>query len=508
MTTETMIAALQRLSGREMLINSDTAEQFMSNIARFSSVKAEEIAGYEATSRETLCLAYGIDDPRDSNDRKPFVYQDGIAVIPIHGSLINRFGGSWGFVTGYNFIQRQMNLALDDEDVESIIYDVDSPGGEAAGCFELARLMIASRRVKPSLAMVDSLAASGGMALAGSATRMYAIPSARIGSIGVYRQHTSVEGALEKDGVKITFAVAGEHKLDGNPFKDLPESVLKDWTTDANKTWDDFIAIVAEARGMEPAAVRETQARVYRADEALALGLIDAVKTTTEAVPAFVADMAECQPDDEEEDDMTEATKGKGAEATSVVDYEKIGGMIATAVSGAIGGLTRTQNITAHAKDKGQVALGAKLAGNAAISEADAIEMIDAAAAAADPKKKKGTPADGIPMKGKGKAKAGDPGEDDDDDDLGDDDGEGEDDDDGEEQARARRQRQKVGGRRNRDNVNHLDGAMGKTRQPNLGGGNGKDKALSGTAAETATLLGDHAQVSGATWGTKKSAAA
>ena len=40
-------------------------------------------------------------------------------------------------------------------------------------------------------------------------------------------------------------------------------------------------------------AVRATQARVYRADEALALGLIDAVKTPTEAVAAFVAELAE-----------------------------------------------------------------------------------------------------------------------------------------------------------------------------------------------------------------------
>jgi signal peptide peptidase SppA len=495
-----MIATLQRMSGREMLINADTADQFLSNLTRMSGVQQAEIAGLEATSREQLCLAYGIDDPRDTNDRKPFVYQDGIAVIPVHGTLINRFNSSWGFVTGYNFIRRQLNLILDDEDVETMIFDVDSPGGEASGCFELAREILASRRVKASLAMVDSLAASGGMALAGAATKMYAIPSARIGSIGVYRQHVSVEGALERDGVKVTFAVAGDHKIDGNPYAALPDSVLKDWTTDANKTWEDFIDLVAEARGLEPAAVRETQARIYRADEALALGLINAVKTTTEAVPAFVAEMADSEPLDEEEDEMTEATtKGKGAEVASVVDYDKIGAMIGTAVSSAIGGLTRSQNITAHGKAKGQAALGAKLAANEAISEADAIEMIDAASG-------KVAPIGELPMKKKkGKtAKAGDPADEDDDDDAdedddGDEDGEDDDgDEDGEEQARSRRQRQNVGGRRQRgDNVNHFDRAMRGTRQPKVGSGDGDGEKLTGDAAATAQLLGDYAAHTG-----------
>ncbi len=492
-----MVAALQRLNGREMLINTETADEFVANLTRFSSTERAEAAALEVTSRENLAMVYGIDDG-EREGRKPFVYQDGVGVIPVHGTLLNRFNSSWGFVTGYNFIRRQLNLMLDDDDVESIIFDVNSPGGEAAGCFELGREVLASRRVKPSLAMVDSLAASGGIALAVPCTRMNAIPSARIGSIGVYRQHVSIEGALKDAGIKISFAQAGDHKTDGHPYADLPDSVLREWTQDVNKTWDDFISLVAECRGIGEDAVRATQARVYRADEALALGLIDAVKTTADAVPEFVAEMAGDTPDDEEEVNMTD-TKGKGAEVTSAVDYEKIAGMIGTAVAGAMSAQNRVTAIKDHGASKGQVALAARLAGNASISEADAIAMIDdaaSAAAAAAPKPK---------AKAKGKqARVEDPADDldeDDDEDDGEgdeDDGEGDEGDEDEaEQARAARRGNKAKGGRGRDSVNHLDRAMGRNKAGALGGGNGDDAPLKGDAAATATLLGDYAAHTG-----------
>lgn len=505
MANENMVAALQRLSGREILINTDTADEYVANLTRFAMTDRVEAVQHEATSREALLMAYGMEDRPEGEGRKPFVYQDGVGVIPVHGSLINRFGGSWGFVTGYNFIRRQMNLMLDDDDVEQIVFDVNSPGGEAAGCFELAREIMASRRVKDSLGIVDALAASGGMAILAGPTRAYAIPSARIGSIGVYRQHISVEGALKDAGVKITFAQAGEHKTDGQPYKDLPEAVLKEWTADVEKTWDDFIDLVAEGRGMSAEDVRATQARVYRADEALAKGLINAVKTTTDAVPAFVAEMAGDSHDDEEDSDMT--TK---PEATSV-DYEKIGSMIsagvATAMSGVLAAQNRQNAIREHGKNKGQVALASKLAANDAITEADAIDLIDAAAGKDAPAPKAKAKA---PKRGNRVEDGGDEGDDDGD---GDEDGDGdldgdegdEGDEDEAEQARSNRRGNRVQRRGQNDNVNHLDGAMGRARRDKVGSGNGSGDASgqTGTAGEVNTLLADYGTHTGVALGKK-----
>lgn len=499
--------ALQRINARDMLVVPETADQLIADLTRFAEADPARAAEFEASAREQIALAYGYAD-NDNDTRKPFVYQDGIAVIPIHGTLINRFNSSWGFVTGYNYIRRMMNAALDDDDVALIAYDVDSPGGEAAGCFELAREIMASRRVKPSIAIVDSCAASGGMALAGAATRMVAIPSARVGSIGVYRMHVSIEKALADAGVKITFATAGDHKVDGNPYQDLPTRVLDEWRAEAGKTWDDFIALVADARDMSEADVRATQARVYRADEALAKGLINAVNTPTEAVAAFLAELADDNPsNDDGEDEMTTETKKGGSEATSglsAADLEKIGAVVTQGMVSAMTAQSRITAIKDHGKAKGQVALATKLAANAAISEEDAISMIDdAAAAAAAPAPKAKAKAG----KGKQKAAAADEGDEDDDDeadedgsdddDLGDED---EDEEDEAEQARSSRQRQKAKGGRSRDNVNYFDRAMSNGDNPNVGAGGEKKRKRDGEPAGAAALLADHAAATGAKW--------
>lgn len=494
-TPNPMIAALQRLSGREMLINPETTDEFVADITRFATTTREEAAQHEIDSRAALCMTYGIDDRPEGDGRKAFVYQDGVAVIPVHGALINRFNSSWGFVTGYNFIRRQMNLILADEDVDTFVFDVNTPGGEASGCFELGREILLSRQIKPSLAMVDALMASGGVGVAGCASRIYAIPSARIGSIGVYRQHISVEGALKDAGVKVTFATAGEHKVDGNAYQDLPESVLREWTQDVNKTWDDFIDLVAEARDLTPDEVRATQARIYRADEALAKGLINAVKSTADAVPDFVAEMADDQPSNDEEDDMNDG-KSK-SEATSGVDYEKIGAMISTGIGTAMTTMFAAQNrataIKEHGKAKGQVALAAKLTANDKLTADEAIEMIDAAASAAAPK-----PAGKTKGQGKRERVSAEPeGDDDEDedadgeDDLGEDD---EGDEDEAEQARSARRRDRVKGA---DNENHLESAMNRSKRERVGAGSGEDDPAGGGDKALAALLGDHAAHTG-----------
>lgn len=507
--------ALRRISARDMLVVPATCGDLVGKLVDFAKLNPEKAAEYEDQTREVLEMAYGY-APDDEDERKPFVYSDGVAVIPVHGTLINRFNGSWGFVTGYNYIRRMMNLALDDDDVELIVFDVDSPGGEAAGCFELSREIMASRRVKPSLAVVDSTAASGGMAIACCATQMYAIPSARIGSIGVYRMHVSYEGMFKDAGIEITFAAAGAHKVDGNPYQKLPKEVLDDWEKAAGRTWDDFIALVAEARDLTPDAVRATEAQIYRADDALDLGLIDAVKTPTEAVSAFLAELADGEPssDDDGEVQMADAkTKPEVTSGLTAADLEKISSMITSGITTAVGGLQRVQAIKDHAASKGQVALGAKLAANAAISAEDAIGMIDDAAAtvsAAAPKKPKRQQA----------AAADDEDADGDDEESDEDDAEADDADEGDEDeteddggeaaaeaARKQRIKAKKGGakakaKKGGDRANHFHNAMANSDHPNVGGGAGKGK-LTGDAAISASILADHNRMTGAAWSGK-----
>lgn len=218
---------------------------------------------------------------------KPFAFADGIAIIPITGALINRYDWSGYGYTGYQSIERKLEAALADPDVKGIVFDVNSFGGEVQGCFELAESIFASRGTKPSRAVVNANAYSAGYALASSASKMVVTPSGGAGSVGVVTMHMDVSKLMSEWGIKITHIYAGKHKVDGSPYAPLPDEVRAGIQARIDTTYDRFTALVSRNKGLDVEKVRGTEAQIYSAADALALGLIDAVMTPKEAFAAF-----------------------------------------------------------------------------------------------------------------------------------------------------------------------------------------------------------------------------
>lgn len=281
-------AALERMNMREVAV----AAHYTALASDLQALAKADAAGEQEkflARRTELCSAYGFNS---DEQRKPFAFANGIAVIPIHGSLINRFGSSWGYVTGYTFIRNQLNAALGDDDVQGIVFDVASNGGEAAGCFELSADIRAARDKKPILAVVDSNCYSAGYALASAATKVVSTPSGGVGSIGVVAMHVDMSKMLADWGITVSLIYEAEHKVDGNPFNPLPDEVRKDFQASIHKSYEAFVSLVATNRGMDAQKVRDTKSRCFRADEALSLGLIDAVATPHEAALAFLSELS------------------------------------------------------------------------------------------------------------------------------------------------------------------------------------------------------------------------
>jgi signal peptide peptidase SppA len=210
-----------------------------------------------------------------------------VAVIPVHGELVTR--GAWvgarsGLVS-YEGLRHALGEAAGDKRVKSIVLDIDSPGGMAAGMTETAALIREIGATKPVTAVANPLAASAAYGLASAANRIVAGPDSALGSIGVVYIHADHSGELEKKGVRVTLVHAGAHKVDGNPFGPLSPQVKADIQGRIDAVHQNFVAIVLAGRPrLTEAAVRETEARVYRADEAVARGLADTTGTLTEAV--------------------------------------------------------------------------------------------------------------------------------------------------------------------------------------------------------------------------------
>lgn len=308
MSNTIAMAVLSRLHNKPALVS--TGEALHTALTRLSAEDMEP-QELEADVKASLCAAYGFNSQAQD---KPFVFQGGVAVIPVHGSLINRFGRCYGYVTGYNFIRAQRDAAFADPDVTAIVYDVNSPGGEASGCFELADESFALRGTKPTIAVVDSDCYSAAYAFASTADKVVVTPTGGAGSIGVYTMHVDMSKMLEDWGLKMTIVHAGAHKVDGHPFGELPDDVRADMQASVNKTYDKFVASVARNRDLPEKAVRDTEARCYNADDALALGLIDGVASPQEAIRDFLSGPGDLS-DNIEEPKMSDAEKAEARKA-------------------------------------------------------------------------------------------------------------------------------------------------------------------------------------------------
>jgi signal peptide peptidase SppA len=323
-------------------------------------VEAEEIAK-NAERRAVLASSYGYEE----SGTKPFVFAEGNAIIPVHGMLINRFSGSYGFVTGYNFIRKQALAANADPDVKTIIYDVNSNGGTVAGCEETADLIYglnASQGGKPSVAVVDANCYSAAYMLASQTDHIAITPSGGAGSVGVVMMHVDVSKALEDFGVKVTFIHAGDHKVDGNMFEPLSDEVRADLQAEVDAAYDTFVAKVARGRSVSDEAVRDTEARAYGAQDALALGLVDAISNPSEAVASYTAAVATEDNQPESEENM--APKPAAAAVDPEVTSTTADASVAVAKAARTEERERVKGIQTHAEATGRETLAAHLAMN------------------------------------------------------------------------------------------------------------------------------------------------
>lgn len=287
------MSLIEGFNGRPALIDPRDVEKVAtlcsSMMIAQSAPTVEQRASCEEAQMVLMERAFDVSFPRERS--KPFLFSDGIAFIPMRGTLVHRNGDPWYGTRGYDDIRREFDAAQADPDVAGIVFDIHSGGGMVYGNFELAEHIRRGRETKPSLSVVNAGAMSGAYSLGSSAKRMVSTPSGDSGSIGVLTMHVDMSKALEKFGVQISLIHSGDHKVDGNPFSPLPDNVRADMQTRLDGMWQKFISVVAVNRGMSEQAVRDTQARVYQADEAVKIGLVDAVTSPQEAVASFRAEV-------------------------------------------------------------------------------------------------------------------------------------------------------------------------------------------------------------------------
>lgn len=321
--------------------------------ADLAAVAAFKIA--DAPRPGLLCARYGMDG---FAVEKPFAFAGGLAFVPVHGLLVNRFNASFGMATGYDYIRSQLRMAVEDPDVSAIVLDINSNGGMAAGCNELAQEIYNTRSKKPSLAVVDTSSYSGAYYLGSAASKMICTESGGVGSIGVVAAHVDFSKLLEKDGITVTFIHAGEAKVDGNQYEPLSERARESIDRTVQYHYGMFAEAVAKFRGMSVEDVKATEARCYTPPDALKLGLIDGVASATEAVRGLLA---------------------QGEEMSGITQDEASRLAAEAAASAVAADRARTSAIRKAPEAEGREALADHLASSTNMSVEDAIAVLTAA---------------------------------------------------------------------------------------------------------------------------------
>jgi ClpP class serine protease len=277
-----------RVLNQPLLLEPGYARVFIGALApRLGIASLRDEFGLVESEDKLRMRADSFDPDRPRN--RPYEVVDGVAVIPVSGSLVHKFGHLQPFsgMTGYDGLIARVEDALADPTVNGLLLDFDTPGGEVAGCFDTARRLNQLRGVKPMAGISYDMACSAGMALFSGLDYRYTTATARTGSVGVVMAHVSYEELLRNEGMEVTLIHSGAFKVDGNPYENLPDRVMAKFQSESDRIRNEFAEMVADQIGLSVSDVLATEAAIYTGSDAIDQGFADELVNGHEMVAAF-----------------------------------------------------------------------------------------------------------------------------------------------------------------------------------------------------------------------------
>jgi protease-4 len=201
--------------------------------------------------------------------------KDKIAIVYASGSVIMGEGAEG--TIGSDRISKAIREARKDSTIKAIVFRVNSGGGSALASEVIWREVKLAQQVKPVIASLGDVAASGGYYIVAPAEKIIANPNTITGSIGVFGMIPNGKKLLnDKLGIYVDVAKTNPH-ADIYSFS-RPLSAKEKETIQLNieGIYETFITHVAEGRGMTKEEVDEIgQGRVWSGANAIEIGLID-----------------------------------------------------------------------------------------------------------------------------------------------------------------------------------------------------------------------------------------
>lgn len=183
-------------------------------------------------------------------------------------------------------ILSMLNFAKNDPDVQGVILNVNSPGGDVVTVNEI-HLEIEKLRQEEKTVVVSmgSIAASGGYYISANADRIFAHPSTITGSLGVIISFPNYKELAERVGYNELNIKSGPMKDIGDPLRTMSEDEEKVYQDIVDVSYEQFVDVISEGRNMNKNTVRKlADGRVYSGKSAKELGLIDEFGSLQDAI--------------------------------------------------------------------------------------------------------------------------------------------------------------------------------------------------------------------------------
>jgi protease IV len=180
---------------------------------------------------------------------------------------------------------KKLDQAKADSGVKAVVLRIESPGGAVAASQEIYAAVRLLDEVKPVVASIGNVGASGGYYAALGARRIWALPGSLTGSIGVISQFTEFHQLLDKIGIKSEAVKSGEMKDAGSPFRPMGPKEKALFQAMVTDVYAQFREAVAERRGIDSAALDTlADGRVLTGRQSWKARLVDTTGTLVEAL--------------------------------------------------------------------------------------------------------------------------------------------------------------------------------------------------------------------------------
>lgn len=200
-----------------------------------------------------------------------------VGVIEVFDSLVSKSASAASGMTSYQSIAAQIDSAIA-QGFSKIVFNIDSPGGEASGLFSLTDKIrkLADRNIE-TIAYADGMACSAAYGIFAACQKTYATETSILGSIGVLMVHVDTSAKDAADGKTYTILRSKSEKALGDSHSPLSEQAVSKMQLLLDTMDAAFNNDISASRGLSVDQIKSMKGSEFMAGDALKLGLVDKI---------------------------------------------------------------------------------------------------------------------------------------------------------------------------------------------------------------------------------------